>query len=109
MAYSEALAARIRGELEGVPGLIEKKMFGGVAFMLLGNMAVGVIGEDMMVRVGTERHAEALALENPRPFDMTGRPVAGWVVVARSGLENEASFQEWVRWGVDCALSLPPK
>jgi hypothetical protein len=109
MAFSEALAARIRGELEGVAGSIEKKMFGGVAFMLLGNMAVGVIGEDMMVRVGPERHTDALSMEYARPFDMTGRPMAGWVVVASPGLENEASFQEWVRWGVNYALSLPPK
>ena len=109
MAFSESLAARIRGELGGVPGVIEKKMFGGVAFMLLGNMAVGVIGEDIMVRVGPERHAEALSMEYVRPFDLTGRPMAGWVVVASPGLENETSFQDWVRWGVDYALSLPPK
>jgi TfoX/Sxy family transcriptional regulator of competence genes len=109
MAYSEALAQRIRSEIEGLPGLIEKKMFGGISFLLNGNMACGVIGDEMIVRVGVERHDEAMAYPTTRPFDMTGKPMAGWVVVSSDGLQDEQEVREWVRWGIDYASNLPPK
>jgi TfoX/Sxy family transcriptional regulator of competence genes len=109
MAYNEGMARRIRSELEGLPGLTEKNMFGGVAFMLQGNMACGVNKDDMIVRVGPERHEEALSDPLARPFDLTGKPMAGWVTVSAAVLEDEQAFREWVRWGVDYAMSLPPK
>ena len=109
MTYSEEIARRMRAELEGLPGLAEKKMFGGVAFMLQGNMACGVNKDAMIVRVGPGRHAEALSHPHARPFDLTGKPMAGWVTVSAAGLEDEQAFREWVRWGVDYAMSLPAK
>lgn len=109
MAYNLTVAEQIRRELHGLPGLKEKQMFGGVAFMLHGNMACGVIGDEMIVRVGSEGYAEALGIEGARPFDMTGRPMTGWVAISGAGLDNENNFRDWVRRGVDFAQSLPPK
>lgn len=109
MSYDKELASRIREEFDQVPGLEEKKMFGGVGFMLRGNMAVGVHGQDLIVRVGPERSAESLAYPHARPFDMTGRPMAGWILVAPAGYESEVDFKRWVRLGMEFALSLPAK
>ena len=109
MAYSEILARRIRAELEGMPGLVEKKMFGGISFMLRGNLACGVIGEEMIVRVGPERYEEVLKYPAAHPFTMTGRPMTGWVTVAAAGLEPESDLREWVRRGVDYVASLTDK
>ena len=109
MAYDEGLAERIREELAGEPGLVEKTMFGGVAFLLDGNMAVGIIGDDLMVRVGPAAYEAALQRPYTRVFDMTGRPMKGWVVVESIGLEDDGAFTEWVREGVAFARSLPAK
>jgi TfoX/Sxy family transcriptional regulator of competence genes len=109
MAYDETLAARIRGRIGEHPAVSERKMFGGIAFMIGGNMAVGVSGRDLMVRVGKEAHAEALARPGARPFDLSGRPMAGWLVVAPEGFSDEAQFDAWVDQGVASAESLPPK
>ena len=84
-------------------------MFGGIAFMIQGNMAVGVIGDEVMVRVGNEGHDEALALPGTRVFDFSGRPMTGWVLVARDGLSTEKDLDQWVQRGVAYAESLPPK
>ncbi len=109
MAYDEELAQRIRTRLKGTRGLTEKKMFGGVGFMVNGNMACGVNKQDMIVRLSDE-HAEA-ALKRPyiRPFDMTGRPMKGWIVVEPKGLATDKALQGWVDEGVAFARSLPPK
>jgi hypothetical protein len=109
MAYDEGLAQRIREVLVGHPGLVEKKMFGGVGFMLHGNMACGVNKEDLIVRVGPARYEEALERSHTRPFDMTGRPMKGWVMVAPNGTESDSDLAGWVQQGVDFCLSLPPK
>jgi TfoX/Sxy family transcriptional regulator of competence genes len=109
MAYDEGLAQRVREIVEELPGFTEKKMFGGIGFMLMGNMACGVNKEDLIIRVGPERYEEALAAPHTRVFDMTGRPMKGWVVVTSDGYEAENELQEWVQQGVDFALSLPPK
>jgi hypothetical protein len=92
-----------------LPGYVEKKMFGGVGFMLQGNMACGVNGADLIVRVGAERYESALAEPHTRPFDMTGRPMKGWVVVTAKGYEADENLREWVQQGVEYALGLPPK
>ena len=81
MAYDEGLAQRIRERLGAEPGVTEKRMFGGIAFLLHGNMAVGVSGDDLMVRVGPDRTDAALARPGTRLFDMTGRPMRGWILV----------------------------
>lgn len=109
MAYDEGLAQRIGESLGDHPALIEKKMFGGVGFMLHGNMACGVIGEDLIVRVGPEGYQAALARPHARAFDFSGRPMTGWVTVGPEGYEAGADLEAWLRQGVEFALSLPPK
>ena len=109
MAYDEDLANRIRGALDQVPGLVEKKMFGGVGFMVRGNMACGVHKDMLVVRVGPERYEESMQLPYTRPFDMTGRAMKGWIMVEAEGMASEADFRDWVNQGVEFALSLPPK
>jgi TfoX/Sxy family transcriptional regulator of competence genes len=109
MAYDEGLAQRVREVLGEMPGLVEKKMFGGVGFMLQGNMACGVHKEALIVRVGAEKDQEALAKAHTRPFDITGRAMKGWVMVDAGGYESDAGLREWVQLGVDFAMTLPPK
>ena len=109
MAYDERVARRVRAELGGLPGLVEKKMFGGVGFIVLGNMAVGVLGSDLIVRVGATEYAEALAQPHVRVFDMTGRPMQGWVLVAPEGYAAGDDLRRWIDQGVAVALALPPK
>ena len=109
MAYDEGLAQRIREAVGGLPSLVEKKMFGGVGFMVHGNMACGVHGDELIVRVGRERYEEALGRSTTRPFDITGRPMKGWVLVGSDGHESDQDLKDWVQQGVDFALSLPPK
>ena len=109
MAYDENVAQRVRAELGELAGLVEKNMFGGVGFILLGNMAVGVLGSDLIVRVGAAEHAEALAQPHVRAFDMTGRPMQGWVLVSPEGYHAEEDLRRWIDQGVAFAGSLPPK
>ncbi|MBC8254273.1 MAG: TfoX/Sxy family protein [Ardenticatenia bacterium] len=109
MAYDEGLAERIGDMLGEQPGLVEKKMFGGVGFLLHGNMACGVHKDALIVRVGPERYAEALKRPHTRPFDMTGRPMKGWVMLAADGYEADDDLSSWVQQGIEFALSLPPK
>jgi TfoX/Sxy family transcriptional regulator of competence genes len=109
MAYDEGLAQRVREEMEALTGYEEKKMFGGIGFMLEGNMATGVIGEDLIVRVGREEYETALEAPQARPFDMTGRPMTGWVVFSGAAYASDEDLEAWVRRGVEYARSLPPK
>ncbi len=109
MAYDEGLAQRIREALGEPPGLVEKKMFGGVGFMVQGNMACGVNKDDLIVRVGAEQYEEALTKPHTRPFDMTGRSMKGWVMVSSEGYESDDALKDWVQRGVEFALSLPAK
>ena len=109
MAYDEGLAQRIREVLEENSGLVEKKMFGGIAFMLQGNMSCGVIGEELIVRVGPERFEAAIGKSHTRAFDFSGRPMKGWIVVESEGYESDRDLENWIGQGVDYALSLPAK
>lgn len=109
MPYNEVLAERIRRALKGTRSLTEMNMFGGIGFLVRGNLACGVIGNEMMVRVGPDNHATTLREPHVRPFDMTGRPSKGWVVVRASGLKDDAALRSWARRGVAFAKSLPPK
>ncbi len=109
MAYDEALAARIREALVTADDVTERKMFGGIAFMRSGNMAVGVIGTEVMVRVGPEAHDEALARPHVRVMDFSNRPMRGFVYVEPDGVATDADLAEWVAAGVSFAESLPPK
>jgi TfoX/Sxy family transcriptional regulator of competence genes len=109
MAYDEALAQRIRAVLSDEAGLVEKKMFGGVGFMLQGNMACGVHKDKLIVRVGKEQHDAAMARPYTLPFDITGRAMTGWVMLALDGVEKDDDLEAWVRQGVAFARSLPSK
>lgn len=109
MAYDEGLAERVRAELAGESGLSEKKMFGGIAFFLDGNMAVGVSGDQLMVRVGPARHEAALQRPHARVFDMSGRPMKGWIAVGAAGLGDDEALSTWVGEGAAFARTLPPK
>jgi hypothetical protein len=84
-------------------------MFGGLAFLIDGNMAVGVTGPDLIVRVGPDANAEALGRPGTRPFDMSGRPMAGWVLVGPVGHAEPSDFAAWVDQGMTVASGLPPK
>ena len=109
MAYDLELAERIRQILPSGPDLVEKKMFGGVTYLVRGNMACGVHGSRLIVRLGAERHAAAMAEAHTAPFDFSGRPMAGWVMVEPDGCASAEDLERWVRKGLDYALSLPPK
>lgn len=109
MAYDEGLAQRLREALADENGLSERRMFGGIAFMLDGNMAVGVSGDELMVRTGPDRVDEVLAHPHARIFDMSGRPMNGWVLVAPPGTADDADLASWLELGASFARSLPPK
>jgi TfoX/Sxy family transcriptional regulator of competence genes len=109
MAYDEGLAQRIRERLTEDPGIRERKMFGGLAFMHRGNLCVGVIEDEVMVRVGPQHHAEALALPHARPMDFTGRPMKGYVFVGSSGIEDEEQLRAWIERGLRFTRTLPSK
>ena len=109
MAYDEVLAARICSALEGQSGVAEKKMFGGVAFMVDGNMACGVTSDELMVRVGPDNYEDALSRPHARPMDFTGRPMRGMVYVSRPGFESDQDLGAWVESGASFARSLPAK
>jgi TfoX/Sxy family transcriptional regulator of competence genes len=87
----------------------EKRMFGGLAFMVRGHMSVGVVRSDLMVRVGPAAYADLVARPHARPMDFTGRPMKGFVYVAAPGIEADGDLERWVGHGVGHALSLPAK
>jgi len=109
MAYDEALAQRVRAALNDAPGLSEKKMFGGIGFLLHGNMACGVNGTNLIVRINPEHSEEAVTQPFVRPFDMTGRPMKGWILVDSEGVQSEDDLKDWIEQGVIFAQSLPSK
>jgi len=109
MPYDETLARRTRAILARHRDLAEKKMFGGTCFLLRGNMACGILQDDLIVRVGTENYQELLKLPHTRAFDITGRPMKGWLMVAPAGYQSEADLAAWVERGASFALTLPPK
>lgn len=109
MAYDEALAERVRDILALHGDLTERKMFGGIAWMISGNMACGMLGDDLLVRVDPEEYERALAEPGTRVFDFTGRVARNVVVVSGERLGSDETLSEWVETGVAYASSLPPK
>jgi len=109
MAYDEGLAQRLRETVEEEPGIAEKKMFGGLCFMVQGNMCCGILQDDMMVRVGAEGHTDALAQPHARPMDFTGKAMKGMVYVGPEGLEGDDDLESWLQRGLNFTLSLPAK
>jgi TfoX/Sxy family transcriptional regulator of competence genes len=108
MAFDPALAERIRDRLAGTPGVTEKKMFGGLAFLTHGNMTVGVHGDELIARIDPASTDAAMARPGVRPFDMTGRPMRGWILVAGEHLDDNA-LQEWITECSAFVATLPPK
>jgi hypothetical protein len=110
MAYDNELAHRIREQLGDEHGVTEKAMFGGLAFLLHGNMTVGITNSrELMVRVGPDSSDEALARPHTRVFDMTGRPMKGWILVSAEGFATKRQLGVWVGRGVAFARTLPVK
>ncbi len=110
MAYNLKLAERIRNEVKGTP-IIEKKMFGGVGYMLNGNMACGILGGDMIVRVKLDDYEKLLKRAHVKIFTMKNgpRPMKGWLMVEPAGYKSTKQLADWVKMGVEFAASLPPK
>ena len=109
LAYDDKLVNRVRVAIAGVPGVGERKMFGGVCFTVDGHMACGVQESDLMIRVGPENHASALSRAHARPMDFTGRPMRGYVYVSEAGHKRADQLRRWVGQGVDFVQTLPPK
>lgn len=109
MAFDEHLAERIRGQIGRRKAVTEKKLFGGIAFLINGNMAVGIHSKEMIVRLAPEKTDAALAKPQTRRFDLTGRPMKGWILVKPAGLKTDAALGKWIRVGLDFASSLSRK
>ncbi|MFI4876919.1 MAG: TfoX/Sxy family protein [Blastopirellula sp. JB062] len=109
MPYDEQLASRVRGLLQRRSGVTEKKMFGGIAFMLHGNMCVGISHGSLIVRIGPDAYEAALQEDYVSEFDFTGRPMRGWIVVEEAGLVHFAAVKDWTDRAVDFVKTLPAK
>lgn len=109
MAYDEKLALRVQKALQRRRGVSEKKMFGGLTFLVQGNMCCGVVGDELMVRVGPDAYDEALAFPEARKMNFTGRPMKGLVYVSARGIKSDAALKAWLERGLKFARSLPAK
>jgi len=109
MTYSHSLADRVRHALRNRQGIAEKRMFGGLGFLLHGNLLVGIWQASLVVRLGPDQAAEALQQEYVRPFDVTGRPMKGWVMVEPDGLDSDRQLAEWVELATRFVKTLPAK
>ncbi|MCO4836495.1 MAG: TfoX/Sxy family protein [Oceanospirillaceae bacterium] len=109
MAFDEGLAQRVRELLADNPHTTEKKMFGGMGFMISGNMCVGIMGDGMVARVGPPNYDHALSLPYAREFDFTGRPMKGWVMVDGQGLAEDEDLAQWLEQAERFASALMPK
>jgi len=109
MAYDERPADRVRQELSENRGITEKKMFGGIAFMVRGNMCCGIIEERLMVRVGPEAYEKSLRLAHAAAMDYTGKPMRGFVYVSPEGTRTARQLRAWLQRGLDFAETLPAR
>jgi len=109
MPYDEGLAQRVREFLADEPGLSEKRMFGGLAFLLKGNMCVGIVKDELMVRVGPDAYRDLLHQPSARKMDFTGKPMKGFVFVEPEGIESDVDLHRWVGHGLAYASALPGK
>lgn len=109
MAFDESLAARIRDALIHTNGVVEKKMFGALCFMLHGNMLVGVWIESLIARLGPDEAEEALTQTHVREFDVTGKPMRNWVLVEPEGLDEDDQLTHWIEKAIQFVRTLPRK
>ncbi len=109
MAYDNVLADRVRPLVMRRRGFVEKRMFGGLGFLLNGNMCLGVWKDVLIVRVGPQAYEAALARPHVRQFDVTGRPMRGWAMVEPAGVQRDADLIEWANLAIDFVCGLPAK
>ncbi|KAA3619310.1 MAG: RNA methyltransferase [Calditrichaeota bacterium] len=109
MAFDEGLAQRIRELLASTPGIEEKKMFGGLCFLDRGNMVGGIVGSELMMRVGAEKYDEALNEPHVRKMDFTGRSMRGMIYVGEAGIEADENLEKWLKKGLAFTQNLPAK
>lgn len=108
MAYDEKFAERVRAELQGLP-YVEKKMFGGLGYLIHGNMACGWYNGHMVARIDPAHHASYLKKKYVRPFDLRGKPMKGWLLIEPDGYKTAKQLRAWIKIGLEYAASLPPK
>ena len=109
MAYDEKVAERLSKVFAGNKDVVEKKMFGGIAYMYKDHMCVGIIDDMLMVRVGPEKYESALSEKYVKPMDFTGRPMKGYIYVEPPGFKTEKNLIKWINLGIDFVKTLPPK
>lgn len=109
MGYDEEIVQRVRAILAERPDVIERRMIGGLSFMVGGTMCCGVTGADLMVRLGAEAYAWALAQPHVRPMEFAGRPLKRFVRVDPDGFSTDSTLAAWVQRGIDCVATLPVK
>ena len=109
MAYSESLAARIRQLVASRRGMTERKMFGGIGFLLHGNMCVGIWKSSLIVRLGPEQAAAARKEPHVAEFDVTGRPMKGWLLVEPEGIDSDEELAGWISRSIEFVSTLPKK
>ncbi len=109
MSFDDELAIRVRKILEKVEGLSEKKMFGGLCFLVNGNMALGLVNDDLMIRMEPDSSEKMLYQPYVRKMDFTGKPLKGFLYVGEKGTESDKDLRKWVMKGVEFAISLPVK
>ena len=109
MAYDEQLSLRVRQVMATIPGVSERKMFGGIAFMVNGNMCCGVVNRDLMVRVGAEDYAAALQQPHARKMDFTGKPLRGFVYVSEKGIVKDTDLNRWISRACQFVTTLSKK
>lgn len=109
MAFAPGLAERLREGFDDYQGITEKKMFGGLAFLLNGHLLVGILGETLMARVGAANYDDALRQAHVRVMDFSGKPMRGYVFVDPEGLESDQDLSKWLRLCTDFVSALPPK
>lgn len=109
MAFDEQLASRVRSHLASLPGFAERRMFGGLCFLLHGHMTAGIVGPTLMLRVGPEQYQAALAEPHARAMDFTGRPLKGMVYVDAPGIATERALARWLHRAVSFVGTVPAK
>jgi hypothetical protein len=109
MPFSQSLAQRVRQILTDQHGIVEKKMFGGVGFLLHGNLLVGIWHTSLIARVGPDQYQAALTEPNVREFDITGRPMRGWVMVEADGIDSDDRLRAWIDRSLEFVVNLPAK
>ena len=109
MPYDEHIESRITAAIAGWKGIDRRQMFGGVGYLLDGNMFAGILKDFLILRLGEKGGDEALALPHVKPFDITGRPMKGWVMISPEGYHSDDALKNWLRRARDFAAALPPK